>query len=207
MANMGKESKKRVAICICMIWDIHFVVSLKLTQHCKSAVLEKRENIQPLPPWGISPRRGEGGPQTIIKWARACQVTTVGYVLWKRGCKYPVKVDDGSGWGGTVTLSSSLQLRASSSSPQWLWALTTLLGSPLQPIWQLLTAAYLGTQWLHDTPWLPITSNCLNIEYLLSVQLAQSWGVSPPKVLTGPDGTSDSSFTFIFCPCCEDVRS
>ena len=42
MAYMGKESKKkkkRVAICI-YIKLTHFAVHLKLTQHCKSIVLQ-----------------------------------------------------------------------------------------------------------------------------------------------------------------------
>ena len=37
MTHMGKESKKRVVICIKLI---HFAVQQKLTQHCKSTILQ-----------------------------------------------------------------------------------------------------------------------------------------------------------------------
>jgi len=52
--------------------------------------------------------RGRGGPQTVITWPH------VGVKLprWAKCCgggavSGPAKVGDGSGWGGTVTLSSS----------------------------------------------------------------------------------------------------
>ena len=52
--------------------------------------------------------RGRGGPQTVITWPH------VGVKLprWAKCCgggavSGPATVSDGSGWGGTVTLSSS----------------------------------------------------------------------------------------------------
>ena len=45
---MGKESKKEknVCVCVCIYITNHFAVHLKLTQHCKSTVLQFLKNYQ-----------------------------------------------------------------------------------------------------------------------------------------------------------------
>lgn len=105
-----KESKEWLYV---YVWYIHLAVSLKLTQHCKSAVLEKREKYTTLCPHGASSpkeREGEVHRPSSNEHAWVPEVTTVGYMCCGRGAvSGPVKVDDGSGWedGNLVIIASA----------------------------------------------------------------------------------------------------